>query len=85
MKKLSLILSALFIAIMVVNLRVESKSSTVSNLTLANIHLLTANAEGGGTGCRNGCQSASWNDYCFSCANCNGQFGSIGIGGTGTC
>lgn len=86
MKKLSLVLSTvIIIAVMVVNLRVENKNSNISNLALANIHLLTANAEEGGTGCSLGCQSSSnYSDYCFNCS-CSGSFYQISIGDHGTC
>ena len=86
MKKLSLIITVVFIAIMVVNLRVENKSPNMSNFALANIHLLTANAEiGTGQGCRNGCMTGDWNDYCFICRSCSGQFGQKPTGDAGTC
>ena len=86
MKKLSLIITVVFIAVMVINLRVENKSPNMSNLALSNIHLLTANAESpGGTGCRSGCQDAKPFDYCFKCDPCQGSFGKIGIGDAWTC
>ncbi|MFA5327378.1 MAG: hypothetical protein WC384_06275 [Prolixibacteraceae bacterium] len=73
MKKLSLIITAVIITVMVVNLSVEHKSSNVSNLALANIHLLSANAEdgGGGTSCSTTCPdnttiSVSNCQYCSS-------------------
>ncbi len=69
----------------VVMFNLNSKKDIKSDLKLANIHLLEANAEMTGQICYGGSQSGDLFDFCVECDDCIGQFGRKCIGWRGNC
>ncbi len=87
MKKVLIIGTFLLLGIVLnTNFSSEDSNKNASTLTLENIHLLQASANGEiGQRCYGGCKTGSLFDVCVRCDGCLLQFGQLPIGWAGNC